>query len=77
MRQFQFEEIATVKVLRSLASEVKEDENYEFTFQYEYPKVELSEGTIEEIFEKCHLISIEYTDKTGVIQTQESPVPEN
>ena len=77
VRQFQFEEIATVKVLRSLASEVKEDENYEFTFQYEYPKVELTEGTIEEIFEKCHLISIEYTDKTGVIQTQESPVPEN
>ena len=77
VRQFQFEEIATVKVLRSLASEVKEDENYEFTFQYEYPKVELTEGTIEEIFEKCHLISIEYTDKIGLGQTQESPVPEN
>ena len=77
VRQFQFEEIATVKVLRSLASEVKEDENYEFTFQYEYPKVELTEGTIEEIFEKCHIISIEYTDKIGLGQTQESPVPEN
>ncbi len=77
VRQFQFEEIATVKVLRSLASEVKEDENYEFTFQYEYPKVELTERTIEEIFEKCHLISIEYTDKIGLGQTQESPVPEN
>ena len=77
VRQYQFEEIATVRVLRSLASEVLEDENYEFTFQYEYPKVELSEGTIEEIFEKCHLISIEYTNKTGVIQTQESPIPES
>lgn len=77
VRQYQFEEIATVRVLRSLASEVSEDENYEFTFQYEYPKVELSEGTIEEIFEKCHLISIEYTDETGLGQTQESPIPEN
>ena len=77
VRQFQFEEIATVKVLRSLASAVEEDKNYEFTFQYEYPKVELTEGTIEELFEKCHLISIEYTDEIGLGQTQESPVPEN
>ena len=45
--------------------------------QYEYPKVELTEGTIEEIFEKCHLISIEYTDEVGLGQTQETPIPES
>ena len=77
IRQYQNEEIATVRVLRGLASEVLEDKNYEFTFQYEYPIIELTEGTIEEIFEKCNLISIEYTDKTGVIQIQESSIPEN
>ena len=77
IRAFQEEEIATVRVLRSLASNVEKDENYEFTFQYEYPNVELTEKTLEEIFEKCNLISIEYTDKIGVIQTQESAIPAN
>ena len=77
IRQFQDEEIATVRVPRNLANEVKENNNYEFTFQYEYPKVELKNGTINEIFEKCNLISIKYTDKVGMGQTQEPLLPDN
>ena len=77
IRQFQDEEIATVRVPRNLANEVKENNNYEFTFQYEYPKVELKNGTINEIFEKCNLISIKYTDKVGMGQIQEPLLPDN
>ena len=77
IRQFQDEEIATVRVPRNLANEIKENNNYEFTFQYEYPKVELKNGTINEIFEKCNLISIKYTDKVGMGQIQEPLLPDN
>ena len=75
IRKFQFEEVTTVKVPRALAQNVEENQAYEFTFKYNYPEVELIEGSDEEIFEKCKLISINLTTKVGLEQVQESPVP--
>lgn len=77
LRQFQFEEIATVKVLKSLSSHVEVGNNYEFTFRYNYPTTTIQNDSIEELFNKCQLISIEYTDKLGMEQTQDSEIPYN
>ena len=77
LRQFQMEEVATVKIPRNLSNNIEVGSNYEFTFQYNYPTVELKESTIEEIFEKCNLVAINYTDKVGLEQTQESEIPQN
>lgn len=77
LRQFQFEEIETVRVLRSMASRVEEGNNYEFTFRNNYSSVEIENDTIEELFTKCNLISIEYTDKVGLEQTQDPEIPYN
>ena len=77
IRQFQTEEVSTVKVLRSMASSTEEGKNYEFTFRYNYPSTVIDDDTIEELFQKCNLISIEYTDKIGLEQIQESETPLN
>ena len=77
LRQFQFEEVATVKVLKSMASNIEEGNNYEFTFRYNYPSTEIENDAIEELFSKCNLISIKYTDKVGLEQTQEPEIPIN
>ena len=66
-----------VKIPRNLSNNIEVGSNYEFTFQYNYPTVELKESTIEEIFEKCNLVAINYTDKVGLEQTQESEIPQN
>lgn len=77
LRQFQFEEIETVRVLKSMAGSVEEGNNYEFTFRNNYSSVEIENDTIEELFTKCNLISIEYTDKVGLEQTQDPEIPYN
>lgn len=75
--QFQFEEIATVKVPKNIAGNIKEDQNYEFTFRYNYPSTAIENDTIEELFHKCNLKSIVYTEKVGLEQTQEPEIPLN
>ena len=76
LRQFEAEEVASVRVSRSLAKNIEIGNNYEFTFRYNYSNTNLKEGSIAEIFEKCNLVSINYTDKIGVEQVQESGMPQ-
>lgn len=76
LRQFEAEEVTSVRVLRSLAKNIEIGNNYEFTFRYNYSNTNLKEGSIAEIFEKCNLVSINYTDKIGVEQVQESGMPQ-
>lgn len=68
IRQFQFDEVETVKVLRSLADTVEINKNYEFTF--ESSNIEIKDN-IKSIFNNATLISIKETDKTGLDQIQE------
>ncbi len=68
IRQFQVEEIETVKVLRSLASDILEGHNYEFTFEYTENKGE----DLKSIFNNYKLVSIYETDKVGLEQRQDS-----
>ncbi len=77
LRQFQFEKLATIRVPRSMASDVEVGNDYEFTFRYHYPSTEIENDTIEELFLKCDLISIKYTDKVGLEQIQESEIPKS
>lgn len=76
IREYQGKDVSTVRVSRTLASNVEENNAYEFTFKYNYPETELIEGTVEEIFEKCKLVSINLTTKTGLEQIQESSIPQ-
>lgn len=69
IRQFQDEEIKTVKVQRSLANTVEKENNYEFTFQYTN---NIAEDNIESIFANTMLIAIKKTDKQGLEQVQDS-----
>lgn len=68
IRQFQFEEVETVKVERSLANTVKANGSYEFEFEYTNNKIE---HNIKSIFENATLISIKKTDKQGLDQIQD------
>lgn len=68
IRQFQFDEVETVKVLRSLADTVEINKNYEFTF--ESSNIEIKDN-IKSIFNNATLISIKETDKTGLDEIQE------
>ena len=76
LKQFEAEEVTSVRVSRSLAKNIEIGNNYEFTFRYNYSNTNLKEGSIAEIFEKCNLVSINYTDKIGVEQVQESGMPQ-
>lgn len=69
IRQFQEEEVKTVKVQRSLANGIEITKDYEFTFKYTDKKVE---ENIESIFTNTKLISIKQTDKQGLEQIQDS-----
>lgn len=69
IRQFQEEEVKTVKVQRSLANGIEITKDYEFTFKYTDKKVE---ENIESIFTNTKLISIKKTDKQGLEQIQDS-----
>lgn len=68
IRQFQCEEIKTVKVQRNLAQTVKANNDYEFQFEYTNKKIE---DNIESIFENANLLSIKKTDKQGLEQIQD------
>ena len=69
IRQFQEEEIKTVKVQKSLANNIEISKDYEFTFRYTDKKVE---ENIESIFTNTTLVSIKKTDKQGLEQIQDS-----
>jgi len=69
IRQFQAEEVETVKVQKSLANIVERGNSYEFTFQYTNNNVD---DNIESIFVNTILVSIQKTDKQGLEQTQDS-----
>ena len=68
IRQFQEEEVKTVKVQRSLANNIEISKDYEFTFKYTDKKVE---ENIESIFTNTTLVSIKKTDKQGLEQIQD------
>ena len=67
IRQFQCEEIETVKIKKNL--DIVPNNNYEFTFQFTN---EMVEDNIESIFKNAILLKISYTDKQGVDQIQDS-----
>lgn len=69
IRQFQEEEIKTVKVQRSLADIIEVEKDYEFTFQYTDKNVN---EDIKSIFDNTVLISIKKTNKQGLEQIQDS-----
>jgi len=68
LRQFQGEEIETVKVLKNINYNIEAGKSYEFTFTF---KGEEPEEDIKDIFEECNLIKIELTDRIGLDQLQE------
>ena len=69
IKQFQNDEVETVKVLKSLANGVEANKNYEFTFQYGNENIE---DNIKSIFENATLVQIKETDKTGLEQVQDT-----
>ena len=70
IRQFQVDEVSTVKVLKDLTLNLEENKNYEFTFQY---VINHETKNINDIFDKYDLVSIKETDKEGLAQIQEMP----
>ena len=68
LRQFQFEEVETVKVAKSLNYDITAGKNYEFTFEY---TTEHIEDNIKSIFNNATLTSIVETDKTSLDQVQD------
>ncbi len=69
IRQFQEEEVKTVKVQKSLVNNIEIRKDYEFTFKYTDKK---AQENIESIFANATLISIKKTDKQGLEQIQDS-----
>lgn len=69
LREFQEEEVVTVKVKRSLASVIIEDNNYEFKFASTGKSTNLD---IKSLFESNTLLSINSTDKIGLDQINEN-----
>lgn len=67
LRQYQDEEVASVRVSRDLASKVKVNDNYEFTFKINSNRIDLK--SIVSIFNETELLKIEKTDKVGMEQT--------
>mgnify|MGYP006939889750 CR=1 FL=1 len=68
LRQFQFEEIETIKVKKSLNYDITVGKNYEFTLEYTTEDIE---DNIKSIFNNATLTSIVETDKTGLDQVQD------
>lgn len=68
IRQFQDEEVQTIKVKRNLCPQIQEEKNYEFTIK---PNKKI-EDNILSIFNNSTIISIKETDKTGLNQIQDS-----
>ena len=70
LRAFQDEEVVTVKVLRELNPNIKENNNYEFTFLYDNKKIK--ETDIKELFDNRKLIKITETSKVGLDQIMDN-----
>lgn len=68
LRQFQYEEVETVKVAKSLNYDITAGKNYEFTFEYTNAFIE---DNIKSIFTNATLTGIIETDKTGLDQIQD------
>lgn len=68
IRQFQDEEVQTVKVEKKLCPNVVEGKNYEFTIKPNYRV----EDNILSIFSNSKILEIKETDKVGLEQIQES-----
>lgn len=68
IRQFQEEEVQTIKVKKDLCPNIEEGSNYEFTIK---PKHKL-EDNILSIFNNSEILEIKKTTKTGLEQIQEN-----
>ncbi len=68
IRQFQGEEVETIKVKKDLCSNITVGKNYEFTIK---PTRKI-EDTIRWIFDNSEVVSIKETDKIGLEQIQEA-----
>ena len=68
LRQYQCEEVVTVKLRRELHPDITANNNYEFTFEYTSKMVE---EEIDSIFFNTNLIQITLTDKQGMDQIQD------
>ena len=69
LRQFQFEEVETVKVAKSLNYDITAGKNYEFTFENTNAFIE---DNIKSILTNATLTRIVETDKTGLDQIQDA-----
>ncbi len=67
IRQFQDEEVQTVKVERKLCPNIAEGKNYEFTIEPNYRL----EDNILSIFNNSTILSIKETNKMGLEQIQD------
>lgn len=67
IRQYQKDEVQTIKVKKELCPDVKKNKNYEFTIK---PNKSF-EDNIVSIFSNSEIISIKITDKVGLDQIQE------
>lgn len=76
VNQFQRNNPTVVKVKLDLLSNLKFNENYEFTFYGEYDSNK-NYDTIEGIFNSFDILSIKETDKIGLDQLQENPEANN
>lgn len=68
IRQFQEEEVQTVKIEKKLCPNIVEGKNYEFTIKPNYRM----EDDILSIFNNSQILEIKETDKIGLEQTQDS-----
>ena len=68
LRQYQCEEVVTVRVKRKLCPDIKANSNYEFTFEYTSNMVE---ENINSVFSNTNLLKITLTDKEGMDQIQD------
>lgn len=71
VRQFQRDEIQTVKVERKLCPEVRKNKAYEFELVVTDETMVEEDPSIETIFRCCKVIEITETDKLGTDQIQE------
>lgn len=69
IRQYQAEEIETIKVSKKLTNNIKENKPYEFTFQYK--DKDFDDNNIKSILKNATIISIVETDKLGMEQRQD------
>ena len=68
IRQFQVDEVVTVKVKRNLANTTEVNKYYEFSFENADNEIE---DNIDSIFENATLKDITETDKIGLEQVQD------